>query len=95
MANRRRHTGHRKCCDGRGALRRDIVLKEQRVRIDRRGRFGHSRVGITLDLYSHVVEGLQAKAVELVDGAMAEAVHKTPGRPINGGSPVASRGSAR
>jgi hypothetical protein len=29
-------------------------------------RLGHSRVGITLDLYSHVVEGLQEDAVARV-----------------------------
>jgi hypothetical protein len=34
-------------------------------------RLGHSRVGITLDLYSHVTEGLQDDAVTLVDDAMA------------------------
>jgi hypothetical protein len=39
-------------------------------------RLGHSRVGVTLDLYSHVIDGLQEKAVELVDGAMAEALQK-------------------
>jgi integrase len=39
-------------------------------------RLGHSRVGITLDLYSHVVEGLQADAVALVDDAMAKALQK-------------------
>jgi integrase len=37
-------------------------------------RLGHSRVGITLDLYSHVVEGLQEDAVARVDAAMAKAV---------------------
>jgi integrase len=36
-------------------------------------RLGHSRVGITLDLYSHVVEGLQEDAVARVDAAMAKA----------------------
>jgi integrase len=39
-------------------------------------RLGHSRVGITLDLYSHVVEGLQETAVALVDDAMAKALQK-------------------
>ena len=39
-------------------------------------RLGHSRVGITLDLYSHAVEGLQADAVALVDDAMAKALQK-------------------
>jgi integrase len=39
-------------------------------------RLGHSRVGITLDLYSHVVEGLQKNAVALVDDAMAKALQK-------------------
>jgi hypothetical protein len=39
-------------------------------------RLGHSRVGITLDLYSHVTEGLQDDAVTLVDDAMAKALQK-------------------
>jgi integrase len=39
-------------------------------------RLGHSRVGITLDLYSHVVAGLQESAVALVDDAMAKALQK-------------------
>src|SRR6266699_3031174 len=39
-------------------------------------RLGHSRVGVTLDLYSHVVEGLQENAVALVDDAMAKALQK-------------------
>ena len=39
-------------------------------------RIGHSRVGITLDLYSHVVEGMQGEAVAAVDAAMAEALQK-------------------
>ena len=30
-------------------------------------RLGHSRVGITLDLYSHVLPGMQEDAVERVD----------------------------
>ena len=34
-------------------------------------RLGLSRVGITLDTYSHAVEGMQAEAVALVDDAMA------------------------
>jgi len=36
-------------------------------------RLGHSRVAITLDLYSRVTEGLQDDAVTLVDDAMADA----------------------
>jgi integrase len=39
-------------------------------------RLGHSQVGITLDLYSHVTEGMQADAVTLVDAAMAKALQK-------------------
>jgi integrase len=39
-------------------------------------RLGHSRVGITLDLYSHVTEGLQADAVAMVDDALAQALQK-------------------
>ena len=38
-------------------------------------RLGHSRVGITLDLYSHMVEGLQEDAVARVDAAMTKALN--------------------
>lgn len=37
-------------------------------------RLGHSRVGITLDVYSHVIEGMQEEAVSMVDDAMAKAL---------------------
>ena len=39
-------------------------------------RLGHSTIGITLDLYSHAVEGMQETAVALIDDAMAKALQK-------------------
>jgi integrase len=39
-------------------------------------RLGHSRVGVTLDIYSHVIEGMQDEAVARVDAAMAAALKK-------------------
>lgn len=39
-------------------------------------RLGHSKVGITLDLYSHVLPGMQEDAVAKVDAAMAAARNK-------------------
>lgn len=36
-------------------------------------RLGHSTVGITLDLYSHVMPGMQANAAEQVDAAIKAA----------------------
>jgi integrase len=39
-------------------------------------RLGHSKVGITLDLYSHVLLGLQADAVARVDDALRVALQK-------------------
>jgi integrase len=36
-------------------------------------RLGHSKIGITLDLYSHVMPGMQAEAAAAVDGAMQAA----------------------
>jgi len=39
-------------------------------------RLGHSKVGITLDLYSHVLPGMQADAVALVDAAFRTALEK-------------------
>ena len=41
-------------------------------------RLGHSKIGITLDLYSHVLPGMQEDAAAKVDAALkaAQAVHK-------------------
>jgi integrase len=39
-------------------------------------RLGHSSVAITLDLYSHVLPGLQAEAVQRVDAAMRDAINR-------------------
>jgi integrase len=39
-------------------------------------RLGHSSVGITLDLYSHVLPGMQAEAVSKVDAALREALDR-------------------
>ena len=38
-------------------------------------RLGHSRVGITLDLYSHVIPGMQEDAVKILDQALKIAMH--------------------
>ena len=37
---------------------------------------GHSKVGITLDLYSHVLPGMQADAAARVDDALRAALEK-------------------
>jgi integrase len=39
-------------------------------------RLGHSKVGITLDLYSHVLPNMQANAAAIVDGALKAALSK-------------------
>ena len=39
-------------------------------------RLGHSKVGITLDLYSHVLPNMQADAAMIVDGALQAALNK-------------------
>jgi hypothetical protein len=39
-------------------------------------RLGHSEVGITLDLYSHVLPGMQEDAAALVDDALRAAQEK-------------------
>ena len=39
-------------------------------------RLGHSKVGITLDLYSHVLPGMQADAVVRVDDALQAAINR-------------------
>jgi len=44
-------------------------------------RLGHSKVGITLDLYSHVLPGMQEDAVERVDEAYRAAQNRRPKKP--------------
>jgi len=39
-------------------------------------RLGHSKVGITLDLYAHVVPGMQEQAAAKLDGLVLGAVTK-------------------
>ena len=39
-----------------------------------RERLGHSSIGITLDLYSHVMPGMQADAAGQVDAALQAAI---------------------
>ena len=41
-------------------------------------RLGHSRVSITMDLYSHVLPGMQEEAVARVDDALQQALQKRP-----------------
>jgi integrase len=38
-------------------------------------RLGHSKVGITLDLYSHVMPGMQDDAAARVDDALRTAIN--------------------
>jgi hypothetical protein len=45
-------------------------------------------VGITLDLYSHVIPGMQEDAAAMVDAALKAATQK---RDMNGSNPVAGR----
>jgi integrase len=44
-------------------------------------RLGHSKIGITLDLYSHVLPNMQADAAAIVDGALRAAVNKGETKP--------------
>ena len=48
-------------------------------------RLGHSKVGITLDLYSHVIPGMQEDAAAIVDQALTAARDN-----LNGSKAVAS-----
>lgn len=45
-------------------------------------RLGHSRIGITLDLYSHVLPGMDADAAERVDAALQTAIAKRTTRNV-------------
>jgi len=51
-------------------------------------RLGHSKVGITLDLYSHVIPGMQEDAAAMVDAALKSAM-QTREQKANGSNPVA------
>jgi integrase len=51
-------------------------------------RLGHSKVGITLDLYSHVIPGMQEDAAEMVDTALKLAMQKRKQK-ANGSNAVA------
>jgi integrase len=51
-------------------------------------RLGHSKVSITLDLYSHVIPGMQEDAAAMVDSALKAAAQK---RDTSGSNPVAGR----
>lgn len=42
-------------------------------------RLGHSSIGITLDLYSRVMPGMQEDAAAKVDAAMRAAIDKAEG----------------
>jgi hypothetical protein len=39
-------------------------------------RLGHSKIGITLDLYSHVLSNMQADAAAIIDDALRAALNK-------------------
>jgi integrase len=39
-------------------------------------RLGHTKISTTLDLYSHVLEGMQEDAIERVDAALQEAINR-------------------
>lgn len=45
-------------------------------------RLGHSRVGITLDLYSHVLPGMQEDAAARVDDALREALQRRASKAV-------------
>jgi integrase len=53
-------------------------------------RLGHSKVGITLDLYSHVIPGMQEDAAAMVDAALKSAMQIREQK-TNGSKAVASR----
>jgi integrase len=44
-------------------------------------RLGHSSVSVTIDLYSHVLPGMQAEAVSRVDAALQDALNRRAAKP--------------
>jgi hypothetical protein len=56
--------------------RRDLQYAVRGRSEDRQRRLGHSKVGITLDFYSHVLPNMEADAVAQVDDALRAAINK-------------------
>jgi hypothetical protein len=50
------------------------LLRLKRQQAELRSRLGHSTIGITLDLYSHVLPGMQEDAARRFDGALRAAL---------------------
>ncbi|TIP22441.1 MAG: integrase [Mesorhizobium sp.] len=50
------------------------VARVKELPLDALNTLGHSTIGITLDLYSHVMPGMQADAAEQVDAALQVAI---------------------
>jgi hypothetical protein len=64
-------------CDGQPCASAHLGFHSTSWRlISRPQRLGHSKVGITLDLYSHVLPGMQADAVVRVDDALQAAINR-------------------
>ena len=51
-----------------------IISSSSKARPPPASALGHSTIGITLDLYSHVMPGMQADAAAQVDGALRTAI---------------------
>ena len=43
-------------------------------------RLGHASVGITLDLYSHILKGMDEDAAQRIDAALRTAMERNPGK---------------
>ncbi len=43
-------------------------------------RLGHSTIGITLDVYSHVLPGMQEEAATKVEAALRKAMEQRPAK---------------
>ncbi|MGA8815823.1 MAG: tyrosine-type recombinase/integrase, partial [Xanthobacteraceae bacterium] len=57
-------------------------------------RLGHSKIGITLDLYSHVLPGMQEDAAARVDGALRVALEKRKALGWESGGKLEDRSSS-
>ncbi len=45
-------------------------------------RLGHSKIGITLDTYSHVLPGMQEDAAQRIDMALRQAIEAQAAKPV-------------
>ena len=65
------HTQH--SARGMGVVRASLMLLSTKPKVISEA-IGHSSVAFTLDVYSHIIEGMQSEAMSLLDEVLPPAV---------------------